>query len=556
MSSGFPKVLEVVQFPIHCIVSKLPFSACKLYTVHQKTMNMLLLVFLGTIFAAAFTSAVHDAKVFLKVTDNKTYELVEDVLKEMSNLKRPIRVLAAVGNARVGKSTTLNLISHVLGGRKKEGNSVEEIFKTGDSAEQVTRNVWAHTIHPRGKNGGGIVLLDVEGFDLGDDEVTKHLSMFTAMMSSCLTLFANDYLGNNDRNFLYYISRLSDLVFRNRKADLGNFPELHIVIRGNLKYPDDIESYIRDKFFRPNHDKNIQGMVDTIERYFKRDGITVSQIPNINEPEKLQDTAKLRNTPFWNSVEKLMAKLQNCPKKKFAIGGSPMDSRALVDLANDVVKAMNENSWAEFGDVYLNNEKGICQRSYEKHVRPVLQLNSTGIGDWMMEAIEKFKTDCKLESEIESAKEELKKTLNEKRKQEGNRRKKQEEAEERRRKEEEERRKEKEERRKNENWDSYGWYAAGLLGGYLAIFSDENLKSNVSVLPYSIYNDIGLTGVCWKWNDNAQQKFGLTGEACGVIAQEVQKLYPKAVLVGEDGFLQVRYGILHKMINHVRDKRC
>ena len=41
-----------------------------------------------------------------------------------------------------------------------------------------------------------------------------------------------------------------------------------------------------------------------------------------------------------------------------------------------------------------------------------------------------------------------------------------------------------------------------------------------------------------------------------MIAQEVQKLYPKAVLVGEDGFLQVRYGILHKMINHVRDKRC
>ena len=178
----------------------------------------------------------------------------------------------------------------------------------------------------------------------------------------------------------------------------------------------------------------------------------------------------------------------------------------------------------------------------------VLQLDSTGIGDWMMEAIEKFKTDCKLESEIESAKEELRKTLNEKRKREEERRK-QEEAEERRRKEEEE-------QRKKENWDSYGWDAAGLLATYIAYLSDENLKSNVTVLPYSIYNDIGLTGVCWKWNDNAQQKFGLTGEACGVIAQQVQKLYPKAVLVGEDGFVQVRYGILHTMINHVRDKRC
>ena len=509
---------------------------------------MVLKVVLGIIFAASFSSGAEgrEAKVLLKVRDNKTYELVEDVLKELIEIEGPIRVLAAVGNARVGKSTTLNLISHIWDGREK-GHSVEETFKTGDSAEQVTRNVWAHTIHPLREDDGSIVLLDVEGFDLGDDEVTKHLSMFTAMMSSCLTLFANDYLGNNDRNFLYYISRLSDLVFSNSLAGLRNFPTLHIVIRGNLKYPDDIESYIRDKFFRPNHDKNIQGMIDTIERYFKRDGITVSQIPNINEPEKLQDTAKLRNTPFWNSVEKLMAKLQNCPKKKFAIGGSSMDSRALVDLANDVVKAMNENSWAEFGDVYLNNEKGICQRSYEKHVRPVLQLDSTGIGDWMVEAIEKFKTDCKLESEIESAKEELKKTLNEKRKREEEKRKQEEE--------EDRRRKEDEQRKEKEKWDSYGWYTALAMALY-AFVSDENLKSNVTVLPYSIYNDIGLTGVCWKWNDNAQQKFGLTGEGCGVIAQEVQKLYPKAVLVGEDGFLQVRYGILHKMINHVRDKRC
>ena len=136
-------------------------------------------------------------------------------------------------------------------------------------------------------------------------------------------------------------------------------------------------------------------------------------------------------------------------------------------------------------------------------------------------------------------------------------RRKQEEAEDRRRKKDKERRrKEEEERRKKENLDSYGWYAAGLLAAYMAFLSDENLKSNVTVLPYSIYNDIKLTGVCWKWNDNAQQKFGLKGEACGIIAQQVQKLYSKVVLVGEDGFLQVRYGILHEMINHVRDKRC
>ena len=54
---------------------------------------MVLKVVLGIIFAASFSSGAEgrEAKVLLKVRDNKTYELVEDVLKEMSNLKRPIR---------------------------------------------------------------------------------------------------------------------------------------------------------------------------------------------------------------------------------------------------------------------------------------------------------------------------------------------------------------------------------------------------------------------------------------------------------------------------------
>ena len=76
---------------------------------------MVLVVVLATIFAASFISGAEsrEAKVLLKVTDNKTYELVEDVLEELSKIERPIRVFAAVGNARVGKSTMLNLVTHV-----------------------------------------------------------------------------------------------------------------------------------------------------------------------------------------------------------------------------------------------------------------------------------------------------------------------------------------------------------------------------------------------------------------------------------------------------------
>ena len=508
----------------------------------------MLVVVLATIFAASFISGAEsrEAKVLLKLTDNKTYELVEDVLEELSKIERPIRVFAAVGNARVGKSTMLNLVTHVWDGWNKHQDFVDEIFKTGDSFKPVTRNVWAHTIHPRSKNGS-IVLLDVEGFDLGDDTVTKHLSMFTAMMSSCLNLFVDNYLGNNDKHFLYEISRLSALVLPN-KSDLRNFPKLHLVIRSILKSPDEIGSYVRDTLFKPDQKHKVtQGMVDIIERYFPRDSIVVSQIPIVNEPKMLRDLAKLRKSSHWDSFEELINKVvTKCPQKKFTTGGSPIDGQALVKLAEEVVRSMNnENSWKDFGDVFLNLEKEICKRSYDKYIKPVLQLDSKSIRFMMFKARDKFTKECLLTSEIESTTRELDKIFEEKRQKE--------EAEERRREKEEEEKK----------WFTYenlkvaGGVLVGLLGKHLlTLLSDENLKSNVTVLPSSPYNDIGLTGVCWKWNDIAHQNFGLTGGACGVIAQEVQKLYPKAVLVGEGSFLQVRYGILHEMINHVRDQSC
>ena len=74
----------------------------------------------------------------------KTFELNRDALEELSQLQRPIRVIAAVGNARIGKSTTLNVISHIWTGMKQ--NYVEEIFKTGDTLESVTRDVWCHVV--------------------------------------------------------------------------------------------------------------------------------------------------------------------------------------------------------------------------------------------------------------------------------------------------------------------------------------------------------------------------------------------------------------------------
>ena len=150
------------------------------------------------------------ARLLLKFNKTrKTFELKQAVLEELSRLQRPVRVIAAVGDARIGKSTTLNLISHIW--TKVNRNKIEEIFKTGDTAEPVTHDVWCHIIQD--ERGGNVVLLDVEGTGLGDDALTIQLSMFAALISSSLNVFVREQFENHNLHFLFHMSRLSDVVF-------------------------------------------------------------------------------------------------------------------------------------------------------------------------------------------------------------------------------------------------------------------------------------------------------------------------------------------------------
>ena len=510
---------------------------------------------------------VQQAKILLHSVNNKSspnaFELNPDVLEEISQMERPIRVIAAVGNARVGKSTFLNVFSSIFSLERKS-NAIEEVFKSGASLNPVTRGVWAHIIRHPDKNGS-ILLLDVEGTDLGNDSVTDRLSMFTAMLSSGLNIFALQVVKNGDINFLYRIVRLSELVFEGKEIP-NNFPKLRIVLRTNLNVPDDdsLEDYIRQTIFHP--DGQSMGKEKVIKKYFPEDRISVSHIPSVdNSSELFRDIKRLQESSAWKSFEKLVQKMKDSPVK-YSSGGPPIDGEALRVLTTKLVEAMNSpnDSWKDFGDVYTAVERYICTRRYEDYIKPVLLEQTSGeMEDNMLKALHKFEQECSLPSEIEKAEEELRSTLEEKRKREEEEKRRQEEwrrlEEERTRLKEEKRRLEEEKRRREEqeNWWEFAKSAAKYFAPFLAgaYFSDEDLKDNVTTLSCSDFNDIGLRGVCWKWNENAQKTYGLTGEDCGVIAQEVKVLYPWAVAEGTDGYLRVHYGILLEMINVAHSNR-
>lgn len=199
-------------------------------------MNRLASCFLIAMFVAIyFVSNAQGEKARLLMKFNKTektFELKQAALEELSRLQRPVRLIAVVGDARIGKSTAMNLISHIWANVNR--NKVEEIFETGDTLVPVTRDVWCHVIQD--EREGNVVLLDVEGTNLGDDALTIQISMFTALISSGLNMFVRDESQNNNLHFLFHMSRLSDLVFTNMTY-MQNFPKLQVVIRGALSEP-------------------------------------------------------------------------------------------------------------------------------------------------------------------------------------------------------------------------------------------------------------------------------------------------------------------------------
>ena len=388
-------------------------------------MICLLLIAFGTLLSDSgfvIVTEAQQAKILLHSVNEKSspnaFELNPDVLKEISQMEPPIRVIAAVGNARVGKSTFLNVFSSIIS-REGKSNAIEEVFKSGASLDPVTRGVWAHIIRHPDKNGS-ILLLDVEGTDLGNDSVTDRLSMFTAMLSSGLNRFALQVVKNGDIDFVYRIVRLSELVFEGRDIP-NNFPKLRIVLRKNLDVPDDdsLEDYILQKIFHP--DGQSTEKEKTIKKYFPKDRISVSHIPSVDNPfELFRDLKRLQKSSAWNLFEKLVQKMKDSPVKNTS-RGLPVDGEALRVLTKKLVEAMNSAnvSWKDFGDVYAVIERYICTRRYEKYIKSVLlQQTSREMEHNMLKALRKFKQECSLLSEIEKAEEALTSTLKEKRKRE------------------------------------------------------------------------------------------------------------------------------------------
>jgi len=82
--------------------------------------------------------------------------------------------------------------------------------------------------------------------------------------------------------------------------------------------------------------------------------------------------------------------------------------------------------------------------------------------------------------------------------------------------------------------------AAQLGGMYFLGQSDERLKENIKPIGKS---ENGHNLYTWDWNDKAKE-LGVNDPTTGVIAQEIMKYMPEAVITDKNGYYMVNYGVL------------
>jgi hypothetical protein len=98
-----------------------------------------------------------------------------------------------------------------------------------------------------------------------------------------------------------------------------------------------------------------------------------------------------------------------------------------------------------------------------------------------------------------------------------------------------------------------------LFAADFIIASDARLKKNVVTVTDALSKVKSIRGVTYNWNDIAK-KYGknLARNEIGVVAQEVNRVAPEAISMGEDGYLGVAYdrlvALLIEAVKELSDK--
>ena len=355
---------------------------------------------------------------------------------------------------------------------------------------------------------------------------------------------------------------MSEQIWKDDAETIKAFSQLLVIIRNALA---------------PSPGETLQSQVqdgncgETIAWHFPRINFKVRDIPFVDS-KRLRNLEKFPSDDYANVVSSLASDLRRFPLKK-TIHGANMDGAMIASFAKRLEIALNQNSWSGFSNAYTALETELCDRSYQNIIEPFLRndlshMNGTErtkitdkLGEVIAQKEEMAERERRLDEErrrkeveekMEREREEQRgREAREKGKRLEEERRTRAKAEEERRIQEEKLRRAEEERRSLEEADEKeeSYIAKAILGGalLLGILSDSRLKENITVVPHSDFEQIGVRSYNWVWSEDAVD-LGMSRTGHGVLAQEVEELYPLTVVTGDDGYKRVDYEGLKQMV--------
>lgn len=105
----------------------------------------------------------------------------------------------------------------------------------------------------------------------------------------------------------------------------------------------------------------------------------------------------------------------------------------------------------------------------------------------------------------------------------------------------------------------YGGFAAAKFWTFKDQYTQSDLhsKSNIKNLSYSLESILNLQGVSFTWNDDLVKFVDKDSESLGLIAQDVEKVFPQLVQSGPDGKLGVNYiGLIPVLVECIKEQQA
>ena len=351
---------------------------------------------------AEAAEAAEPAMQLVSYEESGRYKLHELALHIIERLPPPVRVLAVVGDARIGKSTFLNMF-HL----HWDLDSETLPFEVGSTTEACTRGLWVHVY--RLPEDGSLVLVDVEGDNLGDDAVIEQLSALTAVMSSYILLFVRQMVNNAALEFLYHTTKLGKMF-----PDSDSFPHLGVAIRDALDLSpkfSDRQSEVVHSILSPTHKDKKNDIRRELAAVFSPSQITAFEV-QYQDRKQLENLQKLKSGPYYDSVMKIITNLKKTVPAKWTPRGMVMCGGDLVKMIRNLFTALENGSITVLETAFERLEKQMCDEYYSEWIPQLLIMSENDFMNSNQHHLEEFTKQCKIDSYVKRVQQEIESKIN------------------------------------------------------------------------------------------------------------------------------------------------